>query len=80
MNEKRAGYWTVEAWNGLDAVGSRSGCQTRTLARRAEAYRLDRGADRVYVRESVLGAPTAASWTEGPGWVVRDPRLTEVLK
>lgn len=70
---KPTAYYTVEAWRGLSAVGYFHGCQARTVARRAEAFRLDNGADRIIVRQ--IGGGIVAKWSEGRGWQTLGPAL-----
>jgi hypothetical protein len=72
--------YVVEAWAGTESVGWRSGNQARSVGRLAEAWAVDRHADRIYVRrETVRGL--VASWTPGRGWFdLRDDKLAAQLE
>ena len=68
--------WTVMGWRGLDSVGWATVARLDTVRRRADHFRWDLGADRVYVSRDGV---TMATFENGFWRPVADAALDAAL-
>lgn len=70
--------YSIEAWRGVEAVGFQTRSRPDVVVREADAYVVDEGADRVYIRRIDLGNALVGE-RDGFAWKRMDDLAVEAV-